>query len=851
MLIFSVILDKEAAVQLRSAMMASLLMTVPRDMRYGLRRLNQHVGFTAVAVACLALGICASVTVFSVFNALVLQPIPSVVEQDRLVSLVPKPMLMEGMGEEPVSRALSYPDFLRYRERSRAFSSLVAYRGVAINLVLGGEPLRVNGQVVSEGYFTALGLQPAEGRLFAAGEKGREAELEVVVSHALWQRILASGRGLGNALTLNGHPFVVIGVAPPAFRGTQYEHDLDVWMPLETAPLVASQFSPSDLQDPERGWLLTFFGRLAPGVDVEDAQREMNLLAGRLAVGRARDKGPSPLELAPGLRIRPGARKALASRLALLTGVVGLLMLVVCANLGSLLLVKAAARQEEIGVRLALGVTRGQLVRQLLAESVTLSLVGGAVGFILSLWTVEALQGLSLGQYLPRMRELSVDSRVVAFTLLISLGTGILFGLVPALWSTRRQVVPLLHGNGDRRGLDRGRTRLQELFVVAQVTISLMLLVATGLFVRTLWNLQSIDPGFDSSNVLNLRLNLPRQTYSQASGIRFYEELLLQVRKVQGVRAAALVSWVPLSNSNDFGRLTRVRPQSGGRRGPPAEEGISFSAVSPGYFRCLGIPLLRGRDFSPADRQSSNPVVIVNDTLGSMLWPGRDPIGERLEVMQDAYKSEIREVVGVVRSVRLESLQENPQPFFYLPFAQLYEPSMALQVRTMGDSPQVVGDVGEVVRKLGPGLSIKVTHLDHEVGEILAQPRLLSWLLGSFSLTALLVTALGLYGTLAYSVSSRTRELGIRMALGGRSFEIVAMVLRRGLTLTLTGLVFGLFAATWTTSFFKSFLFGVTPTDPAVFLAVALLLTLVGLAASSLPAYSAIRIDPMAIIRHE
>lgn len=829
--------------------MASLLMTVPRDMRYGLRRLNQHVGFTTVAVACLALGICASVTVFSVFNALVLQPIPAVGDQDRLVSLVPKPMLMKGMGEQPVSLALSYPDFLRHRERSRAFSSLVAYRGVPVNMVIGGEPLRVNGQVVTANYFTALGLRPAEGRLFVAGVTEREAQPEVVVSHALWQRILAHRQGLGSAVTLNGYPFVVIGVAPPEFRGTQYEHDLDVWMPIETAPLVRSDFSAGDLRDPEVGWLLTFFGRLAPGADIDSAQREMDALA-KLSEGHPRDRRLAALELSPGLRIRPGAREMLAERLALLSGIVGLLMLVVCANLGSLLLVKAAARREEIGVRLALGVTRGQLVRQLLAESITLSLVGGAVGFVLSLWTVEALQGLSLGQFLPRMRAFSVDGRVVAFTLAVSVAAGALFGLVPALWSTRRGVVPLLHGSGDRRGLERGRTRLQELFVVAQVTVSLMLLVATGLLVRTLWNLESIDPGFDSSNILNLRMDLALQRYSEQSGIRFYEELLPQVRKLTGVRSAALVSWVPLSNSNDFGRVTTLRPQSGGKRDSGDEEWISFSAASPGYFRCLGIPLLSGRDFSPADRQGSKPVVIVNDTLGRRLWPDRDPIGERVEIRRDG-KSEIREVVGVVRGVRLEKLQEEPQRFFYVPFAQHYAPSMTLQVKTMGDPLQAAGTISSLARKLDPGLGTKVSSFDDEVKEVLAQPRLLTWLLGSFSLTALLVTAIGLYGTLAYSVSSRTRELGIRMALGGRSFEIVAMVLRRGLALTLTGLILGLFAASWTTTVIKGLLFGVTPTDPAVFVAVAFLLTLVGLAASSLPAYSATRIDPMAIIRHE
>ncbi len=830
-------------------MMPSLLMTVPRDMRYGLRRLNQHVGFTVVAVACLALGICASVTIFSVINALLLRPTPAVVGQDRLVSLVPRPTFMEGMGGQPVSRALSYPDYVSYREKCHALSGLVAYREVPVNLVVDGEALRVNGQVVTDNYFSTLGLRPARGRLFVPGEMGREAQAKVVISHALWQRYFARRQAVGAALVLNGFPFVVVGVAPAKFRGTRYEDDLDVWMPMEAAALVSGDSRAGDLQDSGHGWLLDFFGRLAPGVSLKEAQKEMDLLAGRLAAGRPRDELPSALDLSPGLKIRPGARGALASPLALLSSLVGLLMLVVCANLGSLLLVKAAARQEEIGVRLALGVTRGQLVRQLLAESITLSLAGGTVGFTLSLWTVDALQEFSLGQYLPRMRDLSVDSRVMAFTILVSVGAGVLFGLAPALWSTRRRATPLLHGGIDRHGPDRRRSRLQELFVVAQVTVSLMLLVTTGLFVRTLLNLESIDPGFDSSNILNVRLNLALQRYPDPAGSLFYEELLRQVRKLPGARSAALVSWVPLSNGNDFERVTALRPQPDGKRAP-AEIWSPFSAAFPGYFRCLGMPLLRGRDFSPADRQGSHPVVIVNEALGKSLWPGRDPIGERVEVMT-AGKGEIHEVVGVVRSVRLQSLQETPQPFFYLPFAQRYEPAMTLQVRTTGDPTAVIRSIRSILRKLDPAVGFKVSRFEEEVAEALSQPRLLSWLLGSFSLTAILVTAIGLYGTLAYTVSHRTRELGIRMALGGRSVEIVAMVLRRGLSLTLLGILLGLTAAIWTTSVFSSLLFGVTPTDPAVFLSVAFLLTLVGLAASSLPAYSATRIDPMAIIRHE
>lgn len=837
---------KETRAALRTTASGSM-MSVPLDVRYSLRRLNNNAGFTVVAVACLALGICASITVFSAVNALLLRPLAGVVDEDRLVSLMPKPYLDEM--NDLVTKPLSYPVFQRYREENHVFSGLVAYRTVRVNLVIGGEPLRAQGQVVTGDYFTTLGLRPARGRLFQADEGTRAAQPEAVVSHALWERPLARRSLASSNLKINGHPLAVIGVAPAGFRGTQHEDDVDVWLPIELAPWVQTSFTEADLRNPEKRWLFGLFGRLAPGMDIERAQREMDRLASRLAEGTTPDKHPPALQLYPGLRIRPGTFGALVSPLALLSGVVILLMLVVCANLGGLLLVKAAARQEEIGVRLALGVTRGQLVRQLLAESVTLSLIGGAVGFVLSLWTVDALQGLPLGQFLPRMRDLSVDGRIVAFTAAVSLGTGVLFGLLPALWSTRSTrhgVAPLLHRGGDHARFERGRARLQEIFVVGQVTVSLILLVTTGLFVRTLLNLRSIDPGFDSADVLNLPLTLAlRADVSEPAGRRFYDQVLANVGKLPGVRSASLVSWVPMSKGNELGEFTTLRSQSAGQ-----DQWSQYSVVVPGYFRSLRIPLLRGRDFSRADRQGSTPVLIVDETLAELLWPGRNPVGERVDVKL-ADRREIREVIGVARRIRLQDLYESPRPFFYLPFAQFYSPNMTLQVRTAKDPLRTADAVRSLLRKLDPNLGVEVSRYHDEVEEALAQPRLLSWLLGSFSATALLVTAIGLYGTLAYSVSRRTRELGIRIALGARSSEIITMVLRRGLFLTLTGLVLGLVASAWATSLFSSFLFGVTPTDPGVFVSVALLLTLVGLAASSLPAYSATRVDPMAVIRHE
>jgi predicted permease len=461
----------------------------------------------------------------------------------------------------------------------------------------------------------------------------------------------------------------------------------------------------------------------------------------------------------------------------------------------------------------------------------------------MALFVVDAIQGLSLGRFLPTV-SVTVGGRVIAFTIGLSLAAGVAFGLAPALWSTRRQAVPMLRRGGE--GVpERGRTRLQEILVVGQVTVSLMLLVSTGLFVRTLQNLRSIQTGFNSRNIVNLQMDLSLRGVQESSGYAFYDQLLDQVSRLPSVKAATLTLTVPLGREAGESRLGSLQPADGSVRRPAVM--LEYDVVSPGFFETLRIPLLRGRGFSAADRKGAPPVVILDEAAARTLWPEREAVGERVALRDGT----VCEVIGVVRRIRFTELPGEPHPYFYLPFAQQYEPTMALQVRTEGNPLRAVDPVRSVLRKLDPNLGVKVSRFSDEVEETLAQPRLFSWLFGTFSLTALLVTAIGLYGTLSYAVSRRTRELGIRMALGARASEIIVMVLRRGLGLTLAGLFLGLIAASWATSVLSGLLFGVTPTDPAVFVSVALLLALVGLAASSLPAYRATRVDPMSIIRHE
>jgi putative ABC transport system permease protein len=820
-------------------------MSMPLDVRYGIRRLNNNAGFTIVAVACLALGICASVTVFSVIDPLLLRPFPGVRDQGRIVSLACKPITIPGISEPALTPALSYPAFQLYRRTAapRIVTDLVTYLSIPINLQSNGDPRRLTGQVVSDNYFRVLGLHGGLGRLFAPGDGRRQAQPEVVLSDRLWHDAFGARRqAIGSALRVNGHVFVIAGVAPEGFRGTLHAEPADLWVLAEAAPLVLGLPFPQGLQAEQPEWLFSFFGRLAPGMDRARAQRELYRLAARLAEGAPKGHEPPALLVSAWNGNWPDSPDRLTGPLLLLSLVTALLMLVVCTNLGGLLLVKAAARQEEIGVRMALGVTRGRLVRQLLTESLALALLGGGAGFILALFVLDAVQGLSLGRFLPTI-DVAIGGRVVLFTLGISLAAGLLFGLVPALWSTRRQVVPMLHQRGEG-GAEPGRTRPHEILVVAEVTLSLMLLVSTGLFVRTLENLRSIDPGFNSRRVINLRTDLTLHGVPEPAGRIFYDQLLDQVGRLPGVESAALTLTVPLASDGGRSAIDSLKPP-----GSTRPMTVQLDAVSPGFFRTLGIPLVRGRDFSRFDRPGAPLVLIVDETTAQALWPGKDPLGERVTLGHGS----VREVIGVVRRIRFWELPEEPRPYFYLPLAQHYEPVMALQVKVKGtgDPLRALVPVRAVLRRLDPGLAIEVSRFDDEVRETLSTARLFSWLFGSFSLTAVLITSTGLYAVLSYAVNRRTRELGIRMALGARGFEIIGLVLRRGLALTFTGLVLGLVAASWTTSIFSGLLFRVTPTDPGVFVSVTLLLIGVGLAASSVPAYRATRVDPMAILRHE
>lgn len=820
-------------------------MSLPNDLRYGFRKMNRSSGFTAVALLCLALGIGGCVAVFALFEEMFLSPVPGVSDPGGLVDLIGKPIAL-GEEEQTFSRGLSYPDFLRFQAENQVFSELAAFQPVPVQGAILGrrEAFRLRGQAVTDNFFTTLGVPAAEGRLFTPGGGERAAaEGEVVIAYGLARRHFGSVRqALDRGLRVNGSLYTVVGVAAPGFRGPHRGDEADFWFPIESVPMLLPFLGQEALSDPLRPWMFFFTGRLAPGVDLEKAQELLDDLAARIGAGRPPEERTPELQLYPGTGLPPGLRPIVADPISVLAAVVGLLMLVVCANLGGLLLVRAAARQEEIGVRVALGVTRGRLVRQLLTESLALSLLGGGLGVVVALYALDAVEGFSLGLHLPELRGLSIDGRVLTFAMGLSILTGLLCGLVPAVWSWRPRLLPLMRRSPDG-GLDSRRTRIQEALVVGQVTLSLVLLILAGLFLRTLLNLRAIDPGFEGRGVVNLRLDLELQGYPEPGERAFFQKVLEQARQLPEVRAAALASNVPLSTHNWLGRFVRAVP-SGGDGSPVS---VRANSVSPGYFDTLNIRLLEGRDFTQDDRPGAVPAVILTERLAKSFWPGRSPVGESLQVEGRPHR-----VVGLVRDLRTVSLADEPIPLLYLPLAQHFAPTLALHLRSAGDPLALVTPIRRLVSRLDPAVPVYDVHLyEEEVDEALAQPRAFAWLFGAFSLIAVVITAIGLYGTLAYAVSCRTRELGIRMALGARATEIVGLVLRRGLALTGTGLLLGLLLASFANTLFTGLLVGVDPTDPGVFAAVALLLSLVGFAASWLPAYSATRVDPMRVIRHE
>ncbi len=823
-----------------------MLGEVAFDIRYALRTLRRSPAFTLAAVFTLALGIGANTTIFSVVSAVLLRPPAQVREPERLVQLFTSDY------SGPRYGASSYADYLDFREGAAGLSGMAAFAPSPLNFSTGGAASRVWGEEVSGDYFTVLGVAPVLGRTFVPdAERTRRAEPVAVLSFALWQRAFGADSGVvGREVRVNGYPFTIIGIAPEHFQGSIRGVRADIWV-----PYVARGFlSPgrtlgdgaADMQRGDRGMFV--IGRLAPGAALATAQASLDAIARRLhdaypqywsdVHGEAR-----AVTLVPerDSRVLPQIRGAVIGFFGLLMTVVGLMLLICCANVANLLLVRAAGRRREVSVRLALGAGRARLVRQLLTETAVIAILGGAVGLLIAKWAAGLLMAFQPPLPVPVELDISLDGGVLAFTALVAALTGFIAGAAPALGAARLDLVSALKGipSGGPR---RRRPALRNVLVVSQVATCVILLTMAGLLLRSLRAAQNADLGFDPGGIAIFSTELANQGYGETRGHAFYEELLRRVAVLPSVRAVSLAERTPLGL--DYSRRGVGVEGYEPARGEDMEFGANI--VGPGYLGLMHIPLERGRDFSETDRAGSLPVAIVNQSFARRFWPGEDPIGKRIRMGDSA-----REVVGVAHDSKTRSLDESPAPYFYLPFLQFYQPNMTLEVRTAGDPAAMIPAVRREIAALDRDLPVQSGTMEDALGLSLLPQRAGATVLGIFSVLGLVLASVGLYGVVAYAVAQRTRDLGIRVALGAESSDIYRVVLGHGVKLTSFGLVIGIVAALILARLAQGVLFGVSSTDPITLGSVAAILAAVAFLASFIPARRATRVDPMVALREE
>lgn len=803
-----------------------------QDLRFGFRMLVKNVTFTAMAVLTLGLGIGANTAVFSFVNALLLRPLDGVAQPDQLVQIG-----RQYSDKNYVSDS-SYPDFLDYRAQSTTTSGLAAIAVTAFHLNVRGETDRVEGELVSGEYFDVLGVSAIRGRLIAPVDDLGNAEPVAVVSARLWrQRFGAAEDVIGTAVTLDGRPFTLIGVAGERFSGIKIGTPRDIWVPLATLRRTDPKLA-ARLDQRHPSWL-ELFGRLRPQVSLEQARAEFSAIAQQLERAYPTTNARAGAGVDPGLGRDVEVARQLRSFAALPFVAVTIVLLIACANVGGLLLTRAASRRREIATRLALGAGRVRIIRQLLTESVTLAMASGIAGLVIGRWLTAWLRSLLPERYLFLSFDVDfgLDWRVFAFTFGIATTTAILFGLVPALYASRPDLVPTL--KGPRASGHRSGVLMRGGLVIAEVALSLVLLIAAGLCVRTLVNAADIDTGYQTSQVLTARIDLAKQNYSEARGRLFQVALLERLQSMPGVDAAGLAVTLPL---NDGRWQDSIR-----REDDPTRVQTFQNLVSPRYFDAMKIPLLVGRHFSMHDGSGSPKVAMLNQTLARILWPDENPVGKRIR-----FKGDSIEVIGVLRDIKGRNLFAAPDPILYLPLFQDYSSATVLHVRTSVPSEQFIATLRREVHALDEDLPVyAIKTLDEHLTATLTPQRLLAHLISGFGVLALLLALIGLYALLAYTVSERTQEIGIRMALGAHRGDVIRLFVIRGMKLAALGVALGLMIGVGLTQLMESLLFGVSPLDPITFTLVPVLLLLSALIACYLPANRGARADPTVALRYE
>jgi predicted permease len=831
--------------------------TLFQDIRYAFRVLRASPGFAAVAVLSLALGIGANTSIFSVVSAALIRPLP-VTEPDRLV------YVFSGSRASPWSVA-SYPDFLDYRNKNEVFSDLLTYSSITVSARNDDQSDLISGSIVSGNFFDVLGLRAEIGRTFLPEEDSTpNTHKVVIISHGLWERRFGSSPNIiGQQLNLNGHAFSIIGVTPAGFNGPEILENNDIYVPMMMQAVVrppragfSGELNPDLLSKRGQRWL-KMIGRLKPGVSFEQAQAAVTAIATGLEEAYPDSNRNRITTLFPVSKIDPEGYPQLLSVAGLLLAVVATVLLIACANVANLLLARASARRKEIAVRLALGASRWRLVRQLLTESVMISLSGGAVGLLIASWTIDLLKTTTPPDGIFSFTlDYHLDWRVLAFTFALSILTGLFFGLAPAVQASRQDLVPSLKDEVSATWGPR-RFTLRNLLVVAQVGLSLVLLIGAGLFLRSLNNAQRINPGFDADKILNAQLNINLLRYTTNQGREFYRRVIDQVEALPGVESATLARVVLLSGSgrsSSFLIHGQEEPKDASRsegtgEDPQTRNNVAVNVVGLKYFQTLGIPLRSGRDFGAQDNEKAPPTIIVSEAFARRFLSGEPALGQRVSFRGD--QGPWSEIIGVVADSKYRTLGEAPRPVVYMPLAQNHETGMTMHVRTSGEPTMMATAVRREVQSLDPNLAVNLQSLKEVLVGSLFAARMGAVLLAIFGSLALLLAGIGLYGVMSYAVSRRTREIGIRMALGAQTGNVLRLVIKEGLMLVGGGVSAGLLVAFAVTRLLVSFLYGVSPLDWITFVAIPVVLGLVALLASYLPARRAARVDPIIALRCE